>query len=282
MTSGARLYDLNDDGLLIRIASIDGSHQVVVPDSLTSRILYLEHYPPAVAPPRGTPDVTYHAPVTLLAAHGRGRMRDNPSARPLRAGTGLRRRKHLTSQTLPGKWPLESVAMDILGPRPQTKHGDCFPLVITDRFSKVTKKVPLRTVLALWVARAFCNHWAYAHGPLSSLLTDIGPQFTAKFFLAFSLELGIQKVFTTAYHPQANGQVERYNRKILASLRGYVAHRQEDWDDFTPTVTYDYNCRLHSSLGIPLFELALSWRPPTLSSQASSRPAEVSPRTLNR
>jgi transposase InsO family protein len=126
-----------------------------------------------------------------------------------------------------------------------TKHGNRFLLVITDRISKVTKSVPLRTVTALLVARAFCDHWAYAYGSPSSLLTDNDPQFTAKFFQAVCSELGIHKVFTTAYHPQTNGQVERYNRTILASLRRYMANRQDDWDDYTSTVTYENNFRVH-------------------------------------
>jgi transposase InsO family protein len=74
--------------------------------------------------------------------------------------------------------------------------------------------------LALPRSASFCDHWAYVYGPPVSLLTDNGPQFTAKFFQAVCSELGIRKIFTTAYHPQTNGQVERYNRTILASLRG--------------------------------------------------------------
>jgi transposase InsO family protein len=74
-------------------------------------------------------------------------------------------------------------------------------------------------VTALSVARAFCDYWAYAYVPPLSLLTDNGPQFTAKFFLAVCAELGIKKIFSTAYHSQTNGQVERYNRTILSSLR---------------------------------------------------------------
>lgn len=280
MTGG--LYDVDDDGLLIRIAPIDGSHQVVVPDSLTSRILYLEHYPPAVGHPgahrmfrtmrrsffwpRMAEDV--YETIRQCDHCARNRITEKRHTNPLRL--------------FPANGPLESVAMDILGPLPRTKHGNRFLLVITDRFSKVTKTVPLRTVTALSVARAFCDHWVYAYGPPISLLTDNGPQFTAKFFLAVCSELGVHKVFTTAYHPQTNGQVERYNRTILASLRGYVAHRQDDWDDYTSTVTYAYNCRVHSSLGMPPFELALSRPPPTLSLQVSPRPEEVSPKTLKR
>jgi hypothetical protein len=180
----------------------------------------------------------------------------------------------------PANGPLESVAMDISGPLPQTKHENSFLPVITDRFSNVTKTVPLRTVTALSVARAFCDHWTYAYGPPISLLTDNGPQFTANFFLSVCSELGIHKVFTTAYHPPTNGQVERYNRTILAYLRGYVANRQDDLDDYTPTVTNAYNCRAHSSLGMPPFELALSRPPTTISLQASPRPEEASPKTF--
>jgi Integrase core domain/Integrase zinc binding domain len=114
-------------------------------------------------------------------------------------------RKHTNKlQLLPVKGPLESVEMKILGPPPRPKHGNCFLLVISDRFSKVTKTVPLRTVTALSVARAFCDHWAYAYGRPLSLQTDNGPQFTAKFLLAVCAELGIKKIFTTAYHPQTN------------------------------------------------------------------------------
>jgi transposase InsO family protein len=116
--------------------------------------------------------------------------------------------------------------MDILGPLPRTKHGNRFLLKISDRFSKVTKTVPLRTVTALSVARAFCDHWdhwVYLYGPPLSLLTYNGPQFTVKFFLAVCTELRIKKIFTTAYHPQTNGQVERFNRTIIASLRAYFS-----------------------------------------------------------
>jgi transposase InsO family protein len=171
----------------------------------------------------------------------------------------------------PAKGPLESVAMDILGPLPRTKDGNRFLLVIADRYTKVTRTVPLRNVTALSVARAFVDQWVYVYGPPVSLLTDNGSQFTAKFFQTACAELGISKVFYTAYQPHTNGQVERYNRTILAALRAYVVKRQDDWDKYTSAVTFAYNCRVHSSLGITPFELTLSRPPLTLSLQAGPR-----------
>jgi hypothetical protein len=94
-------------------------------------------------------------------------------------------------QLFPAKGPLVSVAMDVLGPLPGTKHGNRFLVAIAGRYSKVVKAVPLRTVTALAVARAFCDHWAYIYGPPVSFLTDNNPQLTARFLQAVCAELGI-------------------------------------------------------------------------------------------
>jgi hypothetical protein len=99
------------------------------------------------------------------------------------------------------------------------------------------------------------------------------------FLQAVCGELGIQKFFTTAYHPQTKGQFEQYNRTILDYLRGYVAARKDDWDYYTSAVTFAYNCRVHSSLGMPPFEIALSRPPPSLSLKALPRTEEVTPIT---
>jgi Integrase core domain len=170
--------------------------------------------------------------------------------------------------------------MYILGPLPLTKHGNRFLLLISDRYSKFTKTIPLRTVTALSVARVFCDHWAYVYGLPVSVLTDNGPQFTVKFFQAVCSELGTRKIFTAAYHPLTNGQVERYIRTILASLRGYVSKRHDDWDDFPSAINFAYNCRVHSSLGMPPFELALTRPPPTLALPSLPRADKVAPATL--
>lgn len=179
----------------------------------------------------------------------------------------------------PASAPLEYVAIDILGPLPKTSHGNRFLLVMTDRFSKLTRTVPLRTTTALVCARAFCDHWVYSYGAPRHVLTDNGPQFTAKFFHAVCRELGIEKVFTTAYHPQTNGQVERFNRTILNSLRGYIAANQENWDEFTSALTFAYNARVHAAIGLAPFELILSRPPVTLSTEKPHTEVEVAAET---
>jgi hypothetical protein len=55
----------------------------------------------------------------------------------------------------PASGPLEYVDLDILGPLPKTEHGNKFLLVMTDRLSKLTRTVPLRSISAFVVAKAF-------------------------------------------------------------------------------------------------------------------------------
>jgi transposase InsO family protein len=65
--------------------------------------------------------------------------------------------------------------------------------------------VPLCTITALVVAKAFCDAWVFSYGPPRYLLKDNGTQFNAKVLLVVCRELGIAKIITNAYHPQTNG-----------------------------------------------------------------------------
>jgi hypothetical protein len=131
---------------------------VVVPQSLVARILYMEHYSSSAGHPGAhrmlqTIRRTFVWP--RIAEDDYETVRTcNVSARNHIA----EKRKTSPLKLFPTKGPLESVSMGILGPLPRTKHGNLFLLVISYRYSKVTKTVPLRTVTAISVARAFCDH----------------------------------------------------------------------------------------------------------------------------
>jgi hypothetical protein len=100
-----------------------------------------------------------------------------------------------------------------------------------------------------------------------------------EFFLAVCHELGIAKVLTTAYHPQTNGKVERFNRTTVNALSGYVAENQRYWDEFTPALTFGCNCRIHASLDLAPFELNLSRPPPPLSEENPEKGQKRRPKT---
>ena len=151
--------------------------------------------------------------------------------------------------------------------------------MIADRFSKLVRTVPLKTITTFNVATAFCHHWVFVYGPPKILLSDNGTQFNSKFFRSCCLILGVEQRFTTAYHPQTNGQVERFNRTILSQLRKYIGEHQKDWDLYNGALTYAYNTQVHSSTGFTPFELVLS-RPPQTTIMSTQYAKEELARTV--
>ena len=85
----------------------------------------------------------------------------------------------------------------------------------------------------------------------------------------------MKNLFTTTYHPQTNGQIERFNRTILAAIRHYVADHPKDWDLFTDALTFAYNTQVHTSTGCTPFELVLARPPASLSMEAKPSIDEV-------
>ena len=264
IAQGNSPFAINQHGVLVRKSKLDGSLQIIVPTTLRARLLDIAHSAPIAGHPGRAkmyqtlrrqfywPSMTVdiHHQVENCKSCAMNRIKDQRNVYPMRL--------------FPARRPLEYVAMDILGPFPRTKHGMRFILVITDRFSKLTRTVALRTITSLSVAKAFCRTWVFSYGTPKILLTDNGSQFAASFFRDVCRLLGIQKVFTTEYHPQANGQAERFNRTILAALRDYVSDTQRDWDEWLGPLTYAYNMQVHRSTGTTPFDLVLSRHPPPL------------------
>ena len=96
----------------------------------------------------------------------------------------IKLRKNVGSLKLfPAKAPLESVCIDILGELIRTPRGHRYLLVITDRFSMLVRTIPLKTVSAVEVEKAFVNNWVFTYGPPEDLISDNEKQFTSRFFL---------------------------------------------------------------------------------------------------
>lgn len=118
--------------------------------------------------------------------------------------------------TFPAITPLESVATDLLRKLIGTPRGTRYLLVISHIFTKLVKTVPMKTDSAAGVSKHFANQWAFNYGPPCELLSDNGSSLPSKLFQDVRKLLNVWNVFTTRYHPQTNGHVERYNRTIIA------------------------------------------------------------------
>ena len=62
--------------------------------------------------------------------------------------------------------------------------------------------------------------------------------------------LGIEKSRTTPYHPESDGKVERFNRRLAAMLTAYVSDNPRDWDEQLPYVMMAYGSAEHETTGM--------------------------------
>ena len=108
--------------------------------------------------------------------------------------------------------------MDLVGPLPLSK-GFTHLLTVVDRVTRWPEAIPLASISTKDVADAFLSGWITRYGLPSDVSSDRGPQFTSQLWQDLSNFLGTKLHRTTAYHPQANGLMERFHRSMKASLK---------------------------------------------------------------
>ncbi|KAK3701031.1 hypothetical protein RRG08_063284 [Elysia crispata] len=126
-----------------------------------------------------------------------------------------------------------SLHVDLVGPLPES-HGMTYLLTVIDRFTRWPEAVPLPDAQASTCASALLYHWVARFGVPEDITSDRGRQFTSALWTQLSSLLGINANTTTAYHPQANGMVERLHRQLKASLKARTT--SSNWFDELPMV----------------------------------------------
>jgi len=257
-------YEVDERGLIVRVAPVDASVQVIIPKKLRARALFLGHHTPVAGHP-GVSRQYYTMRRTMYWPQMSNDIRECSQRCDACSRERVKLRTHQSPLTLfPANAPLEYVAIDILGPLPRASSGHRFVLVMTDRFSKFSRAVPMKKITAINVAKIFLEHWIFAYGAPMNVVTDNGSQFTAQLFEFLCSHMGVRHALTTTYHPQTNGQAERFNRTLLASLRAFVGEHPKSWAEFVGAVTYAYNTQVHSSTRVPPFDLVVTSPPPPM------------------
>ncbi len=107
----------------------------------------------------------------------------------------------------------------------------------------------------------FFEHVYRRFGLPRVLVSDRDPRFTAAFWRSLFGSLGTKLAFSSAYHPQSDGQTERANRTVESMLRAFVGPRQSDWDQWLPLVEFAYNDSVQASTGFSPFYLTQGRNP---------------------
>jgi hypothetical protein len=128
-------------------------------------------------------------------------------------------------------------------------------LVMVDAFTRWPIIVPVRNEKAETVANALSHYLFKDHGIPERILSDNGSAFIDAGIQYLYKRLGIKKLGTSAFQPQANGLCERVNRTLNSALSVVVNKYKTDWDDFLDGVVFSMRIAANASTGYSPFEL---------------------------
>ena len=126
------------------------------------------------------------------------------------------------------------IHVDLVGPLTTSAEGFTHVITIIDRTTRWVEVLPLSSTTATACADALVAGWISRFGVPAIITTDRGVQFTSAVWSILCQRLGIQHNLTTAYHPQANGMIERFHRQLKDAMRARLAAR--DWPSHLPWV----------------------------------------------
>ena len=156
---------------------------------------------------------------------------------------------------IPSTYPKQRVHIDIIGPFPRTKRGNCYIMTVQCSFTKWVEAYALPNQRAKTCARALVDNWVYRYGAPDAIHTDQGRNFESRLFSALCQMLEIKKSRTTAYHPAGNRHVENTNKTVKNLLMAKVDSEPETWDQHLGPCLMAYRSSEHSSTGYTPFSL---------------------------
>ena len=113
--------------------------------------------------------------------------------------------------------------MDFIFGLPRSQQSNNGIWTIVDRFSKQAHFIPVKKIIKPHhMAKLFMTHIFKHHGYPKTIVSDRDPRMTSLFWRGLFDNVGTKLNFSSAYHPQTDGQSERVNSTILDLLKCYV------------------------------------------------------------
>ena len=144
--------------------------------------------------------------------------------------------------------PMDRVAVDIMGPLPETKRNNKYVLVLGDYFTRWVEAYGIPDQQAETVAERIVHEFYSRFGVSLELHSDQGRQFESNLLQDVCKLLKIKKTRTTSYHPASNGLIERFNRTLARMIRSFAV-KNTDWDLHLPLLTAAYRSTVHPATG---------------------------------
>ena len=152
------------------------------------------------------------------------------------------------------------IASDFAGPMQTTENGNKYIQIICDLAGKY---IVLRAHKSKEMQNAvdmLVNDWCCTFGIPEQILTDGGKEYQNALWDSICELLDIERLKTTPYHPECDGQSERVVRTIKTCIRAY-SEDNPNWDLYLTQLAYAYNCSVHDTTGFSPFQVMFGREP---------------------
>jgi len=131
-----------------------------------------------------------------------------------------------------------------------------------DRFSKYATFIASpQYILAEELARLFFSHVVKYWGQPKDIVSDRGSCFTSNFWTQLFKCLGSKLSHSSSFHPQSDGQTERFNGMLEEYLRHFVTGSQKNWVKLLDAAQLCFNSQKSSSTNKSAFEIVTGQQP---------------------
>ena len=169
--------------------------------------------------------------------------------------------RQIQQGTVTGSSFNDMVALDLFSGLMPAPGGYNHILVIMDYFTRFAVAVPMRTKTAVEVMNAYQSNWVGIFGSPNHLLSDQGSEFTSEIFKETVAAEGTKKEWTTAYHPQTDGLVERFNRTLKSMLTASCNGDESSWTRHLAKCIVGYNATPNGVTNVSPYYSVFASRP---------------------
>jgi len=153
------------------------------------------------------------------------------------------------------EWKWEHITMDFVTALPRSPKGNNAVWVIIDRLTKSAHFIPFRVGQTTEVlADKYVKEIVRLHGVPVSIVSDRDTRFRSHFWESLQESLGTRLKFSTAYHPQTDGQSERTIQILEDMLRACMIEFRGSWEDHLHLAEFSYNNSYQASIKMAPFE----------------------------
>jgi transposase InsO family protein len=125
-----------------------------------------------------------------------------------------------------------------------------------DRLTKVAHFILVKTTYSgPQLAELYMSWIVCLHGVLKKIMSDRRTQFTSKFWERLHETLDTQLQFSSPYHPQTDGQIDRVNQILEDMLRACALQYGRSWDKILSYAEFSYNNSYQESLKMASSEM---------------------------